>query len=106
MLLDFFNRLFKREKIDLNAMLKEGAIIIDVRSPQEFRSGHARHAVNIPLGSIPAQVEKIRKHQKPIITCCASGIRSARAASQLRAANIQAVNGGAWQKVERAQSEH
>lgn len=82
---------------DFNALVKEhGAIILDVRTSQEFNSGHIKGAINIPLQSIDQQVEKIRKYNKPIITCCRSGARSGVAASQLKSKGIEAYNGGSW----------
>jgi phage shock protein E len=82
---------------DFKLLVKEqGAVIIDVRTSQEFNSGHIKGAINIPLQVIDGQVEKIRKYNKPIITCCRSGARSGAAASQLKAKGIEAYNGGAW----------
>ena len=40
------------ETIDFKALIKEGAIVIDVRSPQEFQSGHVRKSKNIPLNEL------------------------------------------------------
>lgn len=81
---------------DYKALLQNGAVIIDVRSPEEFRSGHIRQSINIPLGSLSSQLSKINKN-KPVITCCASGMRSASAKAVLKAAGFEQVyNGGGW----------
>ena len=45
-------------------------------------------------------IEKIKKLNKPVITCCASGMRSASAASILKQHGIEAINGGSWTKVD------
>jgi phage shock protein E len=82
---------------DFKLLVKEkGAIIIDVRTSQEFNAGHIKGALNIPLQSIDQHIEKIRKYNKPIITCCRSGARSGAAASQLKSRGIEAYNGGSW----------
>ena len=88
-------------KADIGALIQNGAIILDVRSKGEFQQGHVKGAVNIPVDQINKQIEKIRKYDKPVITCCASGMRSGSAKSILKSAGIEAYNGGPWQKVDR-----
>ena len=63
-------------KVDLKQKLQEGAIIVDVRSSGEFAGGHVKGSKNIPLGSISSKIKTIQKWNIPIITCCASDIRS------------------------------
>ncbi len=88
---------------DFNFLVKEkGAVIIDVRTSQEFHSGHIQGALNIPLQSIDQQIEKIRKYNKPIITCCRSGARSGVAAAQLRSKGIEVYNGGSWNSLSKS----
>lgn len=76
--------------------MKRDAVIIDVRTPGEFSSGHIKGSKNIPLNQIPAQVDKLKKTGKPVIVCCASGMRSAQAASILSNKGVEAINGGGW----------
>jgi rhodanese-related sulfurtransferase len=74
----------------------KGAQIIDVRSKGEYDSGHIKGSVNIPLPSLANQLGKIKK-DKPVITCCASGMRSASAKSILQSNGYSEVyNGGGW----------
>lgn len=83
-------------KVDYKDLIKNGAQIIDVRTSGEYASGHIKGSVNIPLNSISANVKKIKK-DTPLITCCASGMRSASAKSTLRAMGYKEVyNGGGW----------
>lgn len=89
-----FGKLFK--KTDFKQLLDQGAVIIDVRSPSEFKSGGLPSSENIPLGSISAKIKQIKSLEMPIICVCASGMRSGAATSQLKAAGIEAYNGGAW----------
>jgi len=89
---------FLGKKPDLVSLYSEGAICIDVRTTQEFGSGHAKGWKSIPLPELQAQVEQLRAKGKPILLCCASGMRSGIAARQLRKAGLEAYNAGAWQK--------
>jgi rhodanese-related sulfurtransferase len=83
-------------KMDLKKLMQSGAQIIDVRTKGEFQSGHIRGSVNIPLQNLPANLSKIKK-DKPVITCCASGMRSASAKSILKSNGFTEVyNGGGW----------
>ena len=73
-----------------------GATIIDVRNPDEFSGGHISGSINIPLSSLVQNISKFNK-DKPIITCCASGMRSASAKSVLITNGFtQVYNGGGW----------
>lgn len=83
-------------KVDFAHLKKEGAQIIDVRTPGEFNTGHIKGSINIPLQSLSGNLSKIKK-DKPVITCCASGMRSASAKSILVSAGFKEVhNGGGW----------
>ncbi len=84
---------------DIKSFAERGALVIDVRSPGEFSSGHGKNAKNIPLGSISGQAKKIKAMNKPIIVCCRSGARSGQAASILKNAGVEVINGGPWQNV-------
>ena len=77
-------------------LIAGGAIIVDVRSAGEYVSGHVKGSLNIPLNSLPAHLAKLSK-QSPLITCCASGMRSASAVTVLKNAGFTDVyNGGSW----------
>ena len=57
-------------------LVKNGAIIVDVRTPGEFRSGHIKESINIPLDDIKNKTTELKNKNKVIITCCRSGNRS------------------------------
>lgn len=81
---------------DFKQMVQNGAIIVDVRTPGEFASGHIKGSKNIPLQSLSTGIKSIPK-DKAIITCCASGMRSANAKAQLKSMGYTTVeNGGGW----------
>lgn len=85
-------------KVDLREKIAQGATIVDVRTPDEFREGHVKGAVNIPLDRIQGQIGKLDK-SKPVITCCRSGARSGMAADMLKSAGFDVYNGGPWTSV-------
>ncbi len=83
-------------KVNYRALIENGAKIIDVRTRGEYASGHIKGSVNIPLNELNGQLKKFKKDQV-IITCCASGMRSASAKAQLKAMGFSEVhNGGGW----------
>tara|TARA_B100000287_G_C20604292_1_gene769386 strand:+ start:723 stop:1073 length:351 start_codon:yes stop_codon:yes gene_type:complete len=87
----------KSDSVDFKQKIKEGAIILDVRSPGEFASGHIENSINIPVNDLSTHLDKIPNKEQVIITCCASGMRSAKARNILQSSNyIQVYNGGGW----------
>ena len=71
------------ETIDTNKALElidKGAIVIDVRSADEYNEGHIKGAINIPVDEIDSISYK---KDKTIIVYCASGIRSEKAVKRL-----------------------
>jgi rhodanese-related sulfurtransferase len=80
--------------------MEKGAVIIDVRTPGEFQGGHIKGSKNIPLNTISSKINEIKKMNKPVIACCASGMRSAQATSILKSNGIDAMNGGGWSSLE------
>ena len=84
-------------QVNYGDLLKQGAIIIDVRSKGEYAGGHVKGAVNIPLDQLGSNLNKIKSKDQVIITCCASGMRSASAKSFLKGKGYTTVhNGGGW----------
>jgi phage shock protein E len=65
--------------------LRKGALVVDVRSPEEFRRAHLPQAVNIPLGDLAEGVSsQVKDKGRPILVHCLSGGRSALAKRQLK----------------------
>ena len=93
--MSLLKRLFGGTSVDFAELVKRGAVIIDVRTPAEYKGGHINGSVNIPLQSLQANLGKIPKN-KTIITCCASGMRSGSAKSILKSAGYDVHNGGGW----------
>ena len=84
-------------KTDFRKLVNEGSIILDVRTKGEFDGGHINGAINIPVDQLINKLSKFKDKSKPIITCCASGMRSASAKSILKSNDYESVyNGGSW----------
>ena len=102
LLLVFFLKKRFFDNTDYKSMLLNGGIIIDVRSQQEFYSGHIDKSLNIPLSELISKLDQLEDKDQPLITCCASGMRSAGAAKILSAHGYSnVVNGGGWSSLER-----
>ena len=87
-------------KVDFKELMKNGAQIIDVRTKAEYQQGHVKGSINIPLNNLSNHYSKLKK-DKPIITCCASGMRSAQGKSILKANGFTEVhNGGGWMSLQ------
>jgi rhodanese-related sulfurtransferase len=82
---------------------EKDTVVLDVRTPEEFKAGHVPGAVNLDIGDkdFDKKVEKLDK-DKTYIVHCARGGRSARAAAKMKSnfANLYDFSGGmtAWQK--------
>ncbi|ETN96227.1 rhodanese-like domain-containing protein [Zhouia amylolytica] len=100
-MLNIFKRLFRSgTSPDFTELLKNDGIIIDVRTTGEYASGHIKGSQNIPLNVLPANLSKLKDKGQPIITCCASGMRSATAKNILKNQGYTNVhNGGGWRNL-------
>jgi rhodanese-related sulfurtransferase len=97
----FFSNLFSsKPAVDFSELVRNGALIVDVRTPGEFAQGHIKGAVNIPLDSIRSRVAELKAKNKPVITCCRSGARSGSAKTILTEAGVECYNGGAWDSLQ------
>lgn len=92
---NFIKKLFGGNNVDYKALLENGAQIVDVRTPSEFSGGHIKNSKNLPLQHLNAEMKKLDP-KKPVITCCASGMRSASAKTILEQNGFEAYNGGGW----------
>ena len=100
----FFSNLLGQNSSDeaLISTIKEGAFLVDVRTPMEFAEGSVKGAVNIPLDQIGNQLAKF-KNKKNIVVFCRSGARSGQAKSILEQNGVKnVINGGTLQNVNQA----
>jgi rhodanese-related sulfurtransferase len=100
--MNIFQKLFSSEPpTDYATLVKTGAMIIDVRSPGEFSSGHIDGSINIPLDEIAKKAPELEKKNKVLITVCRSGNRSGSAKAILEKAGLEVYNGGAWDTLQK-----
>jgi phage shock protein E len=93
-----FGFLFGKNKV--KEALRNGAVIIDVRTPHEYDNGKVPGSINIPVDRIAANVERIKSMRKPVVIVCESGMRSHDARNILRSAGVKDVHtGGSWESV-------
>lgn len=96
--MSFLSKLFGggTPKRSIEELLLDGGVIVDVRTPSEYKSGHIKKSINIPLDVLSSKLNKLDK-SKPVITCCASGMRSGSAKGILKSNGFsEVVNGGSW----------
>lgn len=97
----FFD-MFKRK--DMSAQIKEylekNAVILDVRTQEEWNEGHIDGAKHIVLNLVPVKIDEIKSWKKPIIAVCRSGARSGQATQFLQQHGVDVINGGPWQNVD------
>ena len=87
---------FKRIKSLIPQYLEQGAIVVDVRTANEYQSGHRPGSLNIPLNDLNSRSKELDS-KKIIILCCASGTRSGLAVGILKKNGFaQVMNASPW----------
>ncbi len=95
---DIFKR--KNMSVEIKEYLAKGAVVLDVRTLEEWNEGHTEGAEHIVLTTIPLEIEKIKSWNKPVIAVCRSGARSGQATQFLTKNGVDVINGGPWQNVD------
>ena len=96
-LFGLFNR--GSSESNIKKYLEKGAVVVDVRTIEEWKEGHINGSKHIVLTIIPLKINEIKALNKPIIAVCRSGGRAGQAVQFLSKHSIDAINGGAWQNV-------
>jgi len=87
---------FRAVKNRLPELLRQGAVIVDVRSREEFAAGNSPGSINVPLQELAGKTLGVDR-ERPIIVCCASGTRSSVAVGILKGKGYKTVlNAGPW----------
>lgn len=94
---NFFGRGGDTELIE--EYINKDAIVIDVRTPQEFHAGNVPESILIGMHEIAQSVEKIKAYNAPIILVCLTGSRASSAKRFLKQYDIDVINGGYWQNI-------
>jgi rhodanese-related sulfurtransferase len=88
-------RLFRRQPKAsaerASQLMRQGAILLDVREAPEWRAGHAPGARHIPLSHLPARMKDLPP-RRTVVTVCRSGHRSALAAKMLAREGREVIN--------------
>jgi phage shock protein E len=85
----------------LDTKIAKGAVILDVRTVEEYKTGHIDGSINISLGTIRDRYTELDPG-KTYITTCSHGLRSVKAESLLKERGFRNVyNGGAWVDLEK-----
>ncbi len=80
----------------VSQLLRSGnAMVVDVRTREEFMGGHVAGSINIPVTELQDHIDEL-KSDKHVILCCASGARSTRATRFLKDNGVECTNGGSW----------
>lgn len=88
-------------QVNYAELVQQGAIILDVRSKGEYAGGHIKGSINISVDTLNNNLNKLKNKEQTIITCCASGMRSASAKSILKSQGYTKVyNGGGWSSLQ------
>jgi phage shock protein E len=85
---------------EIKKYLEKGAVVLDVRTQQEWDEGHTEGAEHIVLTLIPSEIDKIKSWNKSVIAVCRSGGRSGQATDFLKSNGVDIINGGPWQNVD------
>lgn len=87
-----------RDPTIIREALEQGALIVDVRSPEEFRGGHIDGAINIPVGEIGHKVADLKATGQTVIVYCASGMRSMQATALLGRRGVPTIDLGSMSR--------
>lgn len=69
----------KASVVEARQVVAQGAMLLDVRTPEEFAAGHVLGAVNIPVDELERRLGELGPTDSPLVLYCHSGRRSARA---------------------------
>ena len=84
----------------LKEALRQGAIVIDIRTAAEFDRGKVRDSINIPVDRININLKRIVQMKRPIIICSSSDSENERVIDVLKANCVKEIyNGGNWTKL-------
>lgn len=80
---------FEKPRHNARELVAAGALLLDVRTPEEYADRHVEGAVNIPVHELSGRLKEVGTTMRPVVVYCRSGARSASAAQQLRRAGYE-----------------
>jgi len=73
-------------------LMNQGAVVFDLRKPEDFQTGHLSGAKNLQIADLDGQIESLKRYRsKPVIAYDDRGLTTPRAVSQLRQAEFEHV---------------
>lgn len=80
---------------EIKELLKDPAtLIIDVRTIAEFEEGNVPGSINIPLDTVPDNLQQFKDYKVPVVLCCRSGNRSGNAMQWLKTQGVENLYNG------------
>lgn len=74
-------------------LVADGALLLDVRTKEEFQGGHVDGAMNVAVQELGGRLAELGKDKaRPVVVYCLSGVRSGAAVRQLKSAGFTAVH--------------
>jgi rhodanese-related sulfurtransferase len=96
-----FKNLFKtKPKTDLKALINDGALVVDVRTKDEYSKGHIDGSINIPLMDIGRHLKEFKRNEYPLVIVCETGARSGMACDVLKKNQVIVYDGGKWMELD------
>ena len=90
------------QSLNYAALVKEGALILDVRTEEEFEVDHIEGSLNIPVEKLRNNLHLLADKQRVIIACCVSGAKSWYAKNLLDSLGfVRVYDAGKWTKLHR-----
>lgn len=73
---------------------RQNAVVLDVRTDDEFKQGHIINSLNIPVGLLASRINELERHKsQPLVVICRSGQRTVQACSILRKQGFESLHG-------------
>jgi len=77
------------------------ALIVDVRTPDEYTAGHVPGSMNVPLQELDKKIVQTGDGNRAVIVCCNTGGRSKQAAALLKKEGFECINAGSWRRLKK-----
>lgn len=85
---------------NIKEVIRNGAVIIDVRTVHEYDQGRIKGSINIPTDRLAASVERIRQFKKPVVFCGRYGAESSAAVRFMKKNGLtEMYDGGNWERL-------
>jgi len=77
------------------------ALIVDVRTPDEYTAGHVPGSMNVPLQELDKKIVQTGDGNRAVTACCNTGGRSKQAAALLKKEGFECINAGSWRRLKK-----